>query len=612
MNALRALAAVLFPLLLLVSPPVCAVNESDLLEPDKAFRISVRALDPEMLEVRYRIADGYYLYREKFKFAAEQAGVKLGAPQFPPGLVHEDKFFGRTETYRGEVRIRLPVAAAGGVERFSLKAESQGCADVGVCYVPHEQKAAVNLAAVSMPGDGAGKGGALARLGVAQPEDRPDAPGGSPGAYSGDESRFVDVLESGKLGWTLLFFFGAGLALTFTPCVLPMIPILSGIIVGEGRRATRKRAFALSVSYVLGMAVTYTAIGVAAAYSGQLLSAALQNAWVLSAFAGLFVLLALSMFGLYELRIPRAVHAKLSSASQRLTGGHYGAVVVMGALSAAIVSPCIAAPLAGALLYIGQSNDVWLGGTALLSMALGMGAPLVAVGVSEGALLPKSGAWMNAVKHFFGVMLLAVAIWVITPVIPAAAQLLAWSALLIGSGVFLHALDRLPHDARPSLRVGRALGLMALIAGAAMLVGALAGARDPLAPLSGLRLGGADAPERIAFQRVASLQDLETRLAAADRPVMLDFYADWCVTCKEMERFTFVDERVRAALARVLLLQADVTRNTDEDKALLKRFRLFGPPGIVFFDAAGREIAGLRVIGYQNPQRFLRTLENLR
>jgi thiol:disulfide interchange protein DsbD len=594
-------------LLLLPPAAAAAASEPELLEPDQAFRFSARAAEPEMVEVRYRIAEGYYLYRDKFKFAAEPAEVALGKPDFPEGLIHEDKFFGKSVTYRGELRVRIPVLAPEGIEHFSLKALSQGCADVGVCYVPHEQKAEIRLAAVSLPG---GRGSVLSRLAVEPQARLLDVPGGPVGAQPlSDESRFVGILESGKLGWILLFFFGAGIALTFTPCVLPMIPILSGIIVGEGRQATRKRSLALSLAYVLGMAITYTAIGVAAAFSGQLLSAALQNAWVLSAFALIFVMLALSMFGLYDLRLPSGLHTRLVGASHRLPGGHYGGVALMGALSAAIVSPCIAAPLAGALLYIGQSNDVWLGGTALLALALGMGAPLVVVGVSEGALLPKSGAWMKAVKHLFGVLLLAVAIWVIAPVIPGPVQLLAWSALLLGSGVFLRATDRLPHDASAAVRLGKALGLMSLLAGAAMLVGALAGGHDPLAPLSGLRLGESGAETRVAFERVRSLRELDARLAAAGRPVMLDFYADWCVSCKEMERFTFSDERVRQRLAGLLLLQADVTDNTEEDKALLRRFRLFGPPGIVFFDSGGREVQGLRVIGFQNPERFLQTLE---
>jgi thiol:disulfide interchange protein DsbD len=331
-------------------------------------------------------------------------------------------------------------------------------------------------------------------------------------------------------------FLGFGLLLAFTPCVLPMIPILSGIIAGEGRRISKLRALFLSLAYVLGMAVAYALAGVAAAYSGGLLSAALQNAWVLGAFALVFVLLALSMFGLYDLQMPSFLHNRAHAAHSRLEGGRIASVAAMGVLSAVIVSPCVAAPLAGALLYISQTRDVALGGAALFSMALGMGVPLIVVGVSEGALLPKSGRWLNRVKHFFGVLLLAVAAWIVWPVV---------------------------------------------------------------AP------GGA----AIGFQPVRSVAELDERLAAAGKPVMLDFYADWCVSCKEMEKFTFSDPAVRTKLDGMLLLQADVTANTAEHKALLKRFSLFGPPGIIFFDARGREIEGLRVIGYQNAGRFLKTLD---
>jgi thiol:disulfide interchange protein DsbD len=356
------------------------------------------------------------------------------------------------------------------------------------------------------------------------------------------------------------------------------------------------------------MSVTYTAIGVAAAFSGSLLSSALQNAWVLGAFSAIFILLALSMFGFYELQLPSGWHARLTETSNRLGGGHWGAIVLMGALSAAIVSPCVAAPLAGALLYIGQTRDTVLGGTALFSMAVGMGVPLVLVGVSEGVLLPKAGHWMRAVRRFFGVLLLGVAIWIVSPVIATAVQMFLWAALLVGSGVFLRALEPLGKEASPWDRLGKAAGLLALLAGAAQAVGALSGARDPLQPLAGVFSDASEAS--LPFETVKTAADLDERLkSAAGKVVMLDFYADWCVSCKEMERFTFGDPQVKARLGRMLLLRADVTANTRDDKALLRRFRLFGPPGIVFFDASGREIEGLRVIGYQPPEKFIRSLD---
>jgi thiol:disulfide interchange protein DsbD len=328
---------------------------------------------------------------------------------------------------------------------------------------------------------------------------------------------------------------------------------------------------------------------------------------VLGAFAAIFVLLALSMFGFYELQLPSGWHSRLTETSNRLGGGHWGAIVLMGALSAAIVSPCVAAPLAGALLYIGQTRDTVLGGAALFSMAVGMGVPLVLVGVSEGVLLPKAGHWMRAVRRFFGVLLLGLAIWIITPVIATAVQMFLWAALFVGSGVFLRALEPLGREASAWDRLGKAAGLLALLAGAAQAVGALSGARDPLQPLAGFF---SDAPESsLPFETVKTAADLDARLKSAGKPVMLDFYADWCVSCKEMERFTFGDPQVKARLDRMVLLRADVTANTRDDKALLKRFRLFGPPGIVFFDASGREIEGLRVIGYQSPEKFIRSLD---
>ena len=599
--------------------PGQAAGTDDLLAPEKAFRFAARAIDTKTVEISYRIADGYYLYRERFKFSTEPGLVRTGVPEFPKGQIHDDQFFGKTETYRRELRFRLPVDDASGLDRFKLKVTSQGCADIGVCYVPHEQSADIRLAAVPIDTLSADP---LTRLGIenkkqgeSQRAEGSFSDRDAQGLIGGDESRFVQVLESGRIWAALAFFFVAGIALAFTPCVLPMVPILSGIIVGEGRFATRKRALLLSLCYVLGMAVTYTAIGVAAALSGQMLAAALQSAWVLWTFALIFVLLALSMFGFYELNLPSGLHARIASASHRFPGGHYGGVAIMGMLSAAIVSPCVAAPLAGALLYISQTRDVWLGGSALMAMALGMGVPLMVVGVSEGALLPKSGPWMKSVKQVFGALLLGVAVWVVSPVIPVVAQMLAWGTLLIVCAMFLRAIDPLPANVNAWARLWKGVGIIALLAGAAMVVGALAGGRDPLRPLAGLSANAGDAKDglsgEVRFERIKTLVELDARLASSGRPVMLDFYADWCVSCKEMERFTFSDARVRERLAVMTLLQIDVTGNTPEDNALLKRFRLFGPPGIIFFDRSGQEISDVRVIGYQDAARFARALDRV-
>ena len=582
-------------LLLAALPPARAAGADDLLEPDKAFRFSALAIDARTVEVRYAIAEGYYLYRERFRFAAEPASVALGQPQFPKGEIHEDKFFGKQETYRKEVRIRLPVEAAG-AERMKLQVTSQGCADLGVCYVPQVQSADLRLVSLG-----------ASRSSIFK-ENEPFTSSPERVTAASEDVRFAGVLDSGRLWLVMAVFFGAGLLLTFTPCVLPMIPILSGIIVGEGRNLTRRRALLVSLAYVFGMAVTYTAIGIAAALSGSLLSAALQNAWVLGGFAAIFVVLALSMFGFYELQLPSQWQMRILQVSNRLGGGHWGAVMLMGMLSAAIVSPCVTAPLAGALLFMSQTRDAILGGTALFSMAIGMGVPLVLVGVSGGLVLPKSGHWMSAVKQFFGVLLLAVAVWIVAPVIPVAVQMVLWAILLIGSGVFLRALEPLGRDASGWDRLWKAVGILALLAGVAQAIGAFSGARDPLRPLSGLMGEPSDA--RLSrFEPVKTLAELDARLKTAGKPVLLDFYADWCVSCKEMESFTFSDPRVQARLAGMTLLRADVTANNAEDKVLLKRYRLFGPPGIVFFDAGGREIEGLRVIGYQSPEKFIQSLD---
>jgi thiol:disulfide interchange protein DsbD len=585
----------LFSLLLLF---VSWVHAAEFLDPAVAFKPTARALDGQTVEVRFEIARGYYLYRDKFRFAAEPATVQLGLPQLPQGKEKQDDTFGKVEVFYKEAVIRVPVErSSSGALALTLKVSSQGCADAGICYPPQQQKISVELpppgAAAPTPAGVGGVGGV-----------------GVNGGDGGDEtSRIAGVLKDAGFWTVLAFFFVAGLGLSLTPCVFPMIPILSGIIVGHGHHVSRGRSFALSVAYVLGMAVTYALAGVAAGFTGTLLSSALQSPWVLGSFALVFVALSFSMFGFYELQLPIALQSKLSEEAGHLRGGRGIGVFVMGALSALIVGPCVAAPLAGALLYIGQTHDALLGGAALFVMGVGMGAPLLAVGLSAGTLLPRSGPWMEAVKKAFGVILLGTAVWLISPLIPVTVQMLAWALLLIIPAIYMHALDSLPPHAKGWHRFWKGIGIVMLITGAAMLIGALAGARDPLQPLAGVR-GGAVASEArpLPFQRVKSVAELDARVKAAGKPVMLDFYADWCVSCKELERYTFSDARVQARLAGWTLLQADVTANSDDDKALLQRFKLYGPPGIIFFDAQGREINGQRIVGFQDAEAFLRTL----
>ncbi|MBA3031981.1 MAG: protein-disulfide reductase DsbD [Gammaproteobacteria bacterium] len=580
--------------LALASLTANALFKSGPVDPEQAYRFSARALDAQTIEARWDIQPKYFLYRHKISFAAEPATIKLGEPAIPRGEEKDDEFFGRVEALRGELIVRIPVTAGTGT--FVLKAHSQGCWDGGVCYPPITQEATITLATTT---------GAVPPA----PTSSPAAASGTSSAPTGDETSRITALLQGSGFWiAVLSFFGFGLLLSFTPCVFPMIPILSGIIVNHGHAVTTARAFTLSLAYVLGMAATYAAIGVAAGFSGTLLSAALQNVWVLGTFALVFVALAFSMFGFYELQLPGTLQSKLSDTANK-QGGSLAAIALMGALSALIVGPCVAAPLAGALLYIAQTRDAILGGAALFAMGMGMGAPLLLVGVFSRSLLPKTGPWMRAVNRFFGVLLLATALWLVSPVLPTWVTMLGWAALLIVPAIYLHAVDPLPPQAGGWQRFWKGIGVAMLLAGAALLVGLLGGSRDPLQPLTFLRGGSAAVSPAPTFEKVKTVTELDARLAAAQKPVLLDFYADWCVSCKEMEKFTFADPNVAAKMREFTLLKADVTANNDADKALLKRFGLFGPPGIIFFDQRGQEIAPLRVVGYMPADAFLATLD---
>ena len=568
------------------------VRAEAFLDPQLAFQPSVSVQSPGQLRLDVKIAPGYYVYRDKFRFGLPDGrAMTLGPAAFPAGKLKSDPNFGDVEIYQGQVAITLPLSAdAGQIGETALLVTLQGCAEAGVCYPPQAYELPLNLTA----------------------GDLAEAPPTS--ALASDESGLIaNKLQSSGFLVNLAFFFLAGLGLSLTPCVFPMIPILSGIIAGQGDAVTRGRGMALSLAYVLGMALTYSLAGVAAGLSGSMLSAALQNPWVLGLFAGVFVVLSLSMFGFYDLQLPASMQTRLSDGAGHLQGGRGLAVFLMGAMSALIVGPCVAAPLAGALLYIGQSGNAFLGGAALFVMALGMGVPLLLIGFSAGSLLPRAGMWMEGVKKTFGVLLLATAVWLVSPVIPVAAQMLAWAALLIASSIYLHALDPLPAGAKGWQRFWKGAGIIMLLFGSALLIGMLAGNRDPLQPLAGLQAAGqaqaAEASGAPRFERVSGLAELERRLATAEKPVILDFYADWCVSCKEMERLTFSDVGVRKLLTGFTSLQADVTANSASDKALLKRFGLFGPPAILFFDVRGREAGALKVIGFQAAQRFSAQLE---
>ena len=556
---------------------------------EQAFGLSIEVCDKNALLANFKVTPGYYLYRDKLIFSLAGNKARIARVELPKGDTKNDPNFGQIEVYHQSFQARIVLEHADPTRPLTLNASYQGCSDKGLCYPPIEKQIVVELAqfVCNSPAPAA----------TASPEN--------------ENTQIANVFKQGSFWLIITFFFGAGLLLSLTPCVFPMIPILSGIIVGRGHKITHMHAFILSLTYVLGMAITYAIAGVAAGYSGNLLSNALQTPWVLGSFAALFVVLSLAMFGLYELQLPSALQSKLSDTSNKLHGGHLSGVFGMGALSAIIMGPCVAAPLAGALLYISQTHDAVLGGTALFVMALGMGVPLLIIGTSAGTLLPKAGPWMDAVKRFFGIVMLAMSIWIVMPVIPVSVQMALWAALLIFTAIYLHALDTLPPNARGTHKLGKAVGILALLLGAAYLIGALSGARDILRPLGNIGRASAEAPATLRFERIKSSAELDARIAQANgKSVMLDFYADWCVSCKEMERFTFGDAAVQAELKNTVLLQADVTANSADDKALLQRFQLFGPPATLFFDKQGKEQGAFRVTGYQDAPQFLQSLKS--
>ena len=570
-------------------------KQPDFLPPDQAFVLNVKVRDAKTLQANLDVTPDYYLYKNKISFTLDGNAAKISAINLPKGELKHDQNLGDVEVYHHPFQANI-VLDRTNITAFpiTLNASYQGCSEKGLCYPAQNKVFKINLPSVEQ-------------------NTAPTVPSAVSSAGNNTEnSKIAALFKHGSFWLVISFFFGAGLLLALTPCVFPMIPILSGIIVGRGHKITKMHAFILSLAYVLGMAITYAAAGVAAGLSGDLISSALQTPWVLGSFAAVFVLLSFSMFGFYELQLPSAWQSKLSDTSNRLHGGHLSGVFAMGALSAVIMGPCVAAPLAGALLYIGQTHDAVLGGVALFVLALGMGAPLLLIGTSAGVLLPKAGAWMDGVKRFFGVLLLALAIWIIQPLLPMGIQMLLWSILLIISSIYLYALDTLPHNAKGGHKLIKGIGLLAMLLGIAYLIGALSGARDLLHPLGSVYKAEAQASPASLFTRIKGLAELEQQLKTSNgKVVMLDFYADWCVSCKEMERFTFADPVIQAKLKSAILLQADVTANSPEDKELLKKFGLYGPPGIIFFDAQGHEMSDFRLVGIQDTAQFTETLRQV-
>ncbi|WP_321928929.1 protein-disulfide reductase DsbD [Burkholderia cenocepacia] len=596
-RALRFLAVLLSFVFVLGGLSVARAAD-DFLDPSVAFKFSASE-SPGQVDVRFKIANGYYMYRERFAFAVKSGQATLGEPQFPAGHVKFDQTFQKdVETYRDEVVVHVPVKQAAGP--FELAVTSQGCADEGICYPPAEHVMKVDgaaLGAASSSGDTAAAGSWFDKVTSAD---------------------FAQSLLEGHGFFTIVaLYFVAGVVLSLLPCSYPMIPIVSAIIIGQGTRATHARGFALSLTYVVGMALVYTVLGIAAALVGQSLGAWLQNPWVLGAFGVLLTAFAVSLISGKDIALPERWQNDAAEASSARQGGHFVAVAAMGALSALVVGACMTAPLFAVLAFIAHTGNALLGGAALFAMGLGLGVPLLVVGVGAGTVLPRAGAWMDGVKVFFGIVLLAAALWIVWPVLAGGLKMVLAALWLLIAAAALGLFT--PNAGAASIwrRLGRGVGAALAIWAATLLVGLAAGSTDPVKPLAvlaartvasgGAATASAAAADGPAFAPVRSSGELDALLKTSGRPVMLDFYADWCVSCKEMEHLTFTDARVQARLARLHLVRADVTANNPDDQALLKRFNLFGPPGIIFFDRNGNEIG--RVVGYQAADTFLRSLD---
>lgn len=590
------LIRLLLPLLFLFASTL-SWAEDEFLPVNEAFKVRAE-IQGSQIHYTWTIADGYYLYQHRFSFdVSENSQGELGEPSFEQeGKWKDDPIFGRVLVFYGQVDVRVPVLSTpdGFIE---VDARYQGCADKGLCYIPqtYTDMFQVDPAAIS-----------------ANPEDKVHGPDvdnrGQPIVVKSTDLDTDDAislegfLSSSSFLTIVGVFFLIGIGLTFTPCVLPMIPILSSIIVGQGTDLSRGRAAILSSIYVLGMAVTYAIAGVIAGLSGQNLTVAMQNPTVLFSFAALFVLLSLSMFGFYELQLPAFLRDRLNAVSQKQKGGTYVGVAVIGMLSALIVSPCVSAPLAGALLYIGKTGDWQLGGASLLALGFGMGAPLIAIGVSGANVLPKAGGWMDNVKALFGVLLLAVALWLIKHLLPETVLAIGWGLLAILAGLYLGALDAVTG---PKAKLFKGIGLLALVAGAAMIFNALAPRTAAVAS------GPVTAEAASPFVTLRSQSQLDAALADAaanGQPVLLDFYADWCTACIEMEHENFSRPEVQARLQGYRWLQIDLTNNP-EDQSILRRFDIPGPPAILFFGRDGQEIATARIYAFKPRPQFLQHLD---
>jgi len=565
-------------------------SQSEFPPVDEVFFPELFAVDGNTVELGIRIVPGFYIYRDKLSVSVLNENAQAGRWDLPKGKIKNDEYFGEMEVYLDSFLAELAIARAT-PEAMELELEFgyQGCAEGGLCYMPQTRVLTVSLPEATTVG--------------ALPTAT-DAP-------VSEQARLANIITDSSIWVAAGLFFLAGLGLAFTPCVLPMVPILSGIIAGEGDDVTSMRGFTLALSYVLGMAIVYTGAGVAAAAAGMQLQATFNQPWILILFSGLFVALALGMFGVYELQVPSRIQTKLSGISGNQKSGTMVGAFIMGALSALIVTACVAPALIAALTVMAQTGDMLRSGTALFAMSLGMGAPLLLVGAAQGKFLPKAGPWMVAVRNSFGFMMLGLAIWMLSRILPGNVTMLLWAVLIFMAGVFMGGLTTLTTDSSGVQKLGKGFGFLALIYGIVLLLGALTGGSNPLKPLASVNLGGgtvvAEAEHELPFQRIKTIADLDRELATASsqgKTAFLDFYADWCVSCKEMEAYTFTDSEVQAELSNTVWLQADVTANDEADQALLNRFGVFGPPTIIFFGTDGQQRQGYEVVGYMKAKDF--------
>ncbi|MBL4765750.1 MAG: protein-disulfide reductase DsbD [Colwellia sp.] len=627
-----------------------AVDEATLLTSEVAFPISISLDSPNMLSLRWHIADGYYLYKKRIKLSVvsvnsdstdhkNEQTIQIGEPQFPSSLTIDDPAYKGIEVFRNTLIVKYPISGYTALSaNTELKIKYQGCADVGVCYPPIKKKIKLSdltinpaIASVNSNANETIDINAIANTNsntIANDKIHINATANTNSntitnannvnaPVVSEQDSIASSLASDNFLLTLLSFFGFGLLLAFTPCVFPMIPILSGIIIGQGKQISTRKAFSLSLAYVLAMASAYTVVGVLAALFGTNLQVWFQNPWVLSSFAGIFVLLSLSMFGFYEMQMPASLQIKLNNISNKQESGKLISAAIMGLLSALIVGPCVTAPLVGALIYIGQTGDTLLGGSALFCLGLGMGAPLLVIGTSAGKVLPRAGMWMEAVKGVFGVLMIAVALWLLDRILLALISQLLWALLLIVSAVYMGALRQHNKETTQWQLLWKGLGLTILLIGFIMVIGASTGKSNLLSPLASL--GGSvnasqtSSHQGIKFTTIKSIDDLKKTIKQANnngQSIMLDFYADWCISCVEMEKTTFTDTKVKSALANIIKIQADVTANDDIDTELLQHFGIIGPPAILFFDSQGKELNNYRTVGYMKADKFLKHIAN--